>query len=122
MGFVFGLALGIRPLLKAGFDLSRAFHQVLIVEGLSIAAMKTAEVLVQVYTPGVMDAGLTSPQLLKRVFEIDMAACPQCGSPLTIIAAIGDPAVLAKILAHLGLPTRTPPRSPARACDLFQTA
>ncbi len=61
-------------------------------------------------------------QLLKRVFEIDMAACPQCGSPLTIIAAIGDPAVIAKILAHLGLSTRTPPRSPARACDLFQTA
>ena len=122
MGFVFGLALGIRPLLKAGFDLSRAFHQVLIVEGLSIAAMKTAEVLVQVYTPGVMDAGLTFPQLLKRVFESDMAACPQCGGPLTLIAAIEDTVVIAKVHAHLGLPKKAPPRSPARACALFQTA
>jgi hypothetical protein len=27
-------------------------------------------------------------QLLKRVFEIDMATCPQYGGPLTLIAAI----------------------------------
>ena len=52
-------------------------------------------------------------QLLKRVFEIDMAACPQCGSPLTLIAAIKEPPVMGKMLAHLGLPTRAPPRSPA---------
>ncbi len=43
-------------------------------------------------------------QWLKRVFEIDMAACPHCGGPLTIIATLEDPAVMAKILAHLGLP------------------
>ena len=60
-------------------------------------------------------------QLLKRVFEIDMAHCPHCGGPLTIIATIEDPTVIAKILAHLGLPTRGPPRSPTRAIDLFQT-
>jgi len=30
------------------------------VEGLSILVMETAEVLVEVYTPGVMSAGLTS--------------------------------------------------------------
>ncbi len=30
---------------------------------------------------------------------------------LTIISAIDEPAVIAKILAHLGLPTRPPPRS-----------
>ncbi len=61
-------------------------------------------------------------QLLKRGFEIDMAACPQCGSPVTIIAVIEDPGVIATTFAHLGLPTKAPPRSPARACDLFQTA
>jgi hypothetical protein len=60
--------------------------------------------------------------LLKRVFEIDMASCPHCGGPLTLIAAIYNPAVIAKILAHLGLPTRASPRSPARTYDLFQTA
>ena len=37
-----------------------ALRQVFIAESLSIAVMETAEVLVQVYTPGVMDAGLSS--------------------------------------------------------------
>ena len=60
--------------------------------------------------------------LLKRVFEIDMTTCSKCGGPLTIIAAIIDPAVIAKILAHLGLPTRAPPRAPVKAYPLFQTA
>ncbi len=60
--------------------------------------------------------------LLKRVFAIDMAACPQYGGPLTFIAAIEDPAVIVKILAHLGVPTRAPPRSPVRIDECFQTA
>jgi hypothetical protein len=61
LGFVFGFALGLIPLLRAGFSRSWAFRQVLVAEGLSIAVMETAEVLVEVYTPGVMTAGLTSP-------------------------------------------------------------
>ena len=60
LGFVFGFILGMRPLLRAGFGFSRALRQVFVVESLSIAVMETAEVLVQVYTPGVMDAGLGS--------------------------------------------------------------
>lgn len=60
LGFVFGFLLGIIPYLKAGFNLKRAFRTVLIAEGLSIVVMETAEVLVEVYTPGVMEAGLTS--------------------------------------------------------------
>jgi hypothetical protein len=40
---------------------------------------------------------------------------------LKIIAAIEDPPVIVKILAHLGLPTRAPPRFPAQRFDLFQT-
>lgn len=58
LGFVFGFAFGIIPLLRAGFSFGRAFKQVLIAEGLSIAVMETFEVLTQVYTPGVMDAHL----------------------------------------------------------------
>lgn len=46
------------PLLKAGFKFKKALRQVLIAEGLSIAVMETFEVLVQVYTPGVMEAHL----------------------------------------------------------------
>jgi len=47
-------------LLRAGFDFSRALRQVFIAETLSIVVMETTEVLVQVYTPGVMQAGLDS--------------------------------------------------------------
>jgi hypothetical protein len=59
--------------------------------------------------------------LLKRVFDIDIEHCPNCGGALKIIAAIEDPPVIDKILSHLGLPTRAPPRAPARRVDLFQT-
>ena len=41
---------------------------------------------------------------------------------MKIIAAIEDPSVIAKILAHLGMPTRAPPRAPARSFALFETA
>jgi len=60
LGFVFGFALGLVPLLKARFQLKDAIRQVLLAEGLSIVVMETAEVLVEVYTPGVMEAGLLS--------------------------------------------------------------
>ncbi|KKL89930.1 hypothetical protein LCGC14_1909790 [marine sediment metagenome] len=60
LGFFFGFLLGIVPLLRAGFSFGRALKQVFIAESLSIAVMETAEVLVQVYTPGVMEAGLSS--------------------------------------------------------------
>ncbi len=59
-------------------------------------------------------------RLLKRVFDIDIERCTHCGVTLKIIAAIEDPPVIARILAHLGLPTRAPPRAPARRIDLFQ--
>jgi hypothetical protein len=59
LGFIGGFALGMRPLLKAKFTFKRAFKQVLIAEGLSIVVMETAEVLTQVYTPGVMHAHIT---------------------------------------------------------------
>jgi len=60
-------------------------------------------------------------RLLKRVFDIDVQQCPQCGGTVKTIAAIEDPSVIARILAHLGLPTRAPPRSLAQAVDLSET-
>jgi hypothetical protein len=59
-------------------------------------------------------ARLSWARLLRRVFDIDNEHCPNCGGSLKIIAAIEDPPVIVKILAHLGLPTRAPPRSPAQ--------
>jgi hypothetical protein len=56
-------------------------------------------------------------QLLTRVFAIDLTTCPQHGGPFTILA-IAAPTVIAKILAHLGLPTR----APASLDGLLQTA
>lgn len=61
-------------------------------------------------------------RLLKRVFDIDIEHCPHCGGELKIIAAIQELRVTAKILDHLGLPTRAPPRSPAQSFDLFEMA
>ena len=55
-------------------------------------------------------------RFLKRVFVIDIKQCPQCGGTLKIIAAIEHSPVIAKILAHLGLPARAPPRS-RRGCS-----
>jgi len=46
---------------------------------------------------------LSWPTLLRRVFDIDIEKCPHCGGTLKIIAAIENPAVIAKLLAHLGL-------------------
>jgi hypothetical protein len=60
LGFVFGFVFGMRPLLRAGFDFSRAMRQVFVAESLSIVVMEATQVLVQVFTPGVMEAGLLS--------------------------------------------------------------
>mgnify|MGYP006053071557 FL=1 len=57
---------------------------------------------------------LSWAKLLKRVFEIDMEHCPNCGGQLKIIAAILEQPVIEKILTHLGLQARAPPRAPAR--------
>ena len=57
---------------------------------------------------------LSWAKLLQRVFEIDLAHCPHCGGELKIIAAILEQPVIEKILTHLGLQARAPPRVPAR--------
>jgi hypothetical protein len=68
-----------------------------------------------------VDAVLARPRriswarLLKRVFDIDMQHCPNCGAgELKIIAAILERQVIEKILTHLGLDPQPPPRGRAR--------
>ena len=59
-------------------------------------------------------ARISRARLLKRVFGIDVETCHLCSAPMKIIAAIDDPAVIKKILSHLGLPTAPPTLWPAR--------
>ncbi len=46
-------------------------------------------------------ASMTWAKRLKRVFNIDIETCSECGSDVRIIASIEDPAVIHKILVHL---------------------
>ena len=57
---------------------------------------------------------LSWAKLLKRFFDLDLEHRPHCGGELRIMAAILEAPVIEKILTHLGLQARAPPRSPAR--------
>jgi hypothetical protein len=46
-------------------------------------------------------ASITWAKRLKRVFNIDVESCTECGGDVRIIASIEDPVVIQKILAHL---------------------
>jgi hypothetical protein len=48
-------------------------------------------------------------QLMARVFEFDVLACPRCGARMRILAAIHAPEAIRRILVCLSLPTRAPP-------------
>ncbi len=52
-------------------------------------------------TPAERRAAMTWAQRLKRVFNIDIETCAECGGDVKIIACIEDPAVIQKILVHL---------------------
>jgi hypothetical protein len=63
-------------------------------------------------------------QRLKRVFNIDIEICRECGGAVKIIACIEDPVVIEKILAHLreklnSAPAGLRPASRAPPADLF---
>jgi hypothetical protein len=53
--------------------------------------------------------------LLRRVFEFDILACPDCGGRLHLVATIEQAGVIEKILTHLGLPAQLPSPAPARS-------
>ena len=55
----------------------------------------------QQQTPAEQRASMTWAQRLKRVFNIDIETCSECGGAVKVIACIEDPEVIAKILTHL---------------------
>jgi len=57
----------------------------------------------------------TWPELMRRIFKIDVLECPRCHGRLRILAAIHPPEATRKILDCLGLPSRPPPLAPAAA-------
>jgi hypothetical protein len=63
-------------------------------------------------------ASMSWAQRLKRVFNIDIETCRECGGAVKVIACIEDPVVIKKILEHLKTreETRQPiPRPESRA-------
>ena len=55
------------------------------------------------------------PNMNHRRANAPVRHCPNCGGELKIIAAILEQPVIERILTHLGLQARVPPRTPARA-------
>jgi Putative transposase len=51
--------------------------------------------------------------LMRRAFDLDVLRCPRCAGRMQLIATIDDPAMIQRILAHLGLPgAREDPQAP----------
>ena len=46
-------------------------------------------------------ASMTWAQRLKRMFNIDIETCRECGGAMQVIACIDDPVVIQKILNYL---------------------
>jgi hypothetical protein len=61
LAFVFGYALTMLPLVRAGTTLTSAAGAALASDTVSIAVMETIDNLAMVMVPGAMDAGLDSP-------------------------------------------------------------
>ena len=53
-------------------------------------------------------------RLMHRAYAVDVLVCPKCAGPMRLVALIEDERVAEKILRHLGMPTRAPPRAPPR--------
>lgn len=58
LAFVFGYALTMRPLLRAGTSLGRATRLALVADTASIATMELVDNAVLLAVPGAMDAGI----------------------------------------------------------------
>jgi hypothetical protein len=52
--------------------------------------------------------------LMQRSFGFDVLACPRCAGRLRLLSLIHQPAVIRRILTHLGLPPDAPAFHPSR--------
>ena len=51
--------------------------------------------------PPNLHTAMTWAQPLKRVFNIDITTCEECGGTVKVVASIENPVVIKQILAHL---------------------
>jgi hypothetical protein len=62
---------------------------------------------------------LSWAMLIARIYEAVLPLlCPRCAAPMRIVAFITQPAVIDRILTHLGQPLEPPAISPAREVPL----
>ena len=59
--------------------------------------------------------------MMRRVFSLDVLACPRCGGRLGVIATVQDPAVVRTILAHRGRTKALDPSGPAPSASAALT-
>jgi len=60
--------------------------------------------------------------LMHRAFALDVLACPHCLGRLRLIATLHDPAVIRKLLAHLGMARSGPSSRPRPTRSLIGSA
>jgi hypothetical protein len=58
--------------------------------------------------------------MMKRTFGFAVLTCPKCSRRMRVISTITEPAVVRKMLDHLGVRASPLPRAPARDPDWEQ--
>lgn len=71
-----------------------------------------AKVLDEPQPPAERRASMTWAQRLRRVFNIDIETCSECGGAVKVIACIEDPVVIKQILDHLKAKTEVNESTP----------
>lgn len=61
------------------------------------------------------DHSYSWPELMRRVFDVDVLRCTSCGSHRRLIALITQPELIRRILSHLGIPADPPLLAAARS-------
>ena len=85
--------------------------------GAALARRRFMIVSAESCTGGGIGAALTAIAGSLASFDRGLEPWPNCGGALKIIAAIVDPVLMIRLVAHRGVPTRAPPRLTARRLD-----
>jgi uncharacterized protein YbaR (Trm112 family) len=55
---------------------------------------------------------------MRRVFDLDVLACPRCGGRLRVVATVRDPRAVRAILAHRARAAERPGPAPAASAAI----